>query len=62
MYFALAENAWEAGAGGFAHLTESSQTPGGLNEQSCRMFDGAGMYGHVDRALDAVLARPRSDQ
>ncbi len=42
MFHALAENARQAGTEGFARLTESSQTPGGLNEETYRAFSGGG--------------------
>jgi pyrroline-5-carboxylate reductase len=59
MFHALAENARQAGTEGFARLTQSSQTPGGLNEQTYRTLSDAGIYSHIDQALDAVLARLR---
>jgi pyrroline-5-carboxylate reductase len=60
MFHALAENARQAGTQGFAQLAESSQTPGGLNEQTYRALHDAGVYRRVDQALDAVLTRLRS--
>jgi pyrroline-5-carboxylate reductase len=60
MFHALAENARQAGTQGFAQLAESSQTPGGLNEQTYRALRDAGVYRHMDQALDAVLARLQS--
>ena len=62
MFHALAENACQAGTEGFARLTQDSQTPGGLNEQTYRALSAAGLYRHEEEALDAVLARLRVDQ
>lgn len=57
MFNALSVTALEASAEGFDGLTETSQTPGGLNEQALRVLSQDGWYDTVTQALDAVLAR-----
>ena|SRR3990167_11437408 len=56
---AFAVDAKNQGDQGFQHITDDSQTPGGLNEQVLKSLVNDGVFNHLTNALDAVVERQK---
>lgn len=57
MFEGLAVLGRDAVETGFPALVAEAQTKGGLNEQALARLRAAGVYGEIEHALDAILAR-----